>query len=394
VLIELASHNSDIKQLLERGYALAIDEGFLIVRDIPYLDENGTLQDGAIVTKLEYVDKYKVLQQDHQIYFAGSAPHGINGLPIPNLGGGPCALPLQRSDVVVQRSFSNKPMSGAYADFFEKIEQYVTLISGPAVEKFSANPFTFRIDSQAAQQSVFKYCDTLTSRAELADLTQSFREDVVAIIGLGGTGSYVLDFLSKTPVKEIRAFDADHYHVHNAYRSPGRLLQEELGKPKADVYQSRYEGFREGLSIKAWKIGSDSGDALEGVTFAFVCVDKGSSRKEIFDTLIGGKIPFIDVGMGLSRRGVGLSGMLRTTYFDEVSAEKTRARQLAEEVDVPGDEYRTKIQIAELNALNAALAVFKYKKVRGFYADDRRAYHSIFQIDDTRLFIEEEDGGN
>ena len=33
------------------------------------------------------------------------------------------------------------------------------------------------------------------------------------------------------------------------------------------------------------------------------------------------------------------------------------------------DEYRIHIQIAELNALNAALAVIKFKQIRGFYFD-------------------------
>ena len=45
----------------------------------------------------------------------------------------------------------------------------------------------------------------------------------MAVIGLGGTGSYLIDFLVKTPVKEIRAFDPDRFFVHNAFRSPGRL---------------------------------------------------------------------------------------------------------------------------------------------------------------------------
>lgn len=57
----------------------------------------------------------------------------------------------------------------------------------------------------------------------------------MAVIGTGGTGGYVLDFLVKTPVREIRAFDFDLFHVHNAFRSPGRLEESELGKPKVDV---------------------------------------------------------------------------------------------------------------------------------------------------------------
>src|SRR5258708_40318449 len=93
----------------------------------------------------------------------------------------------------------------------------------------SANPYTFRTVEKMSD-SVFKFHDTLTSRAEITDLSTKFANDVVAIIGVGGTGAYVLDFLVKTPVREIRAFDLDVFHVHNAFRSPGRLEETELGK--------------------------------------------------------------------------------------------------------------------------------------------------------------------
>jgi tRNA A37 threonylcarbamoyladenosine dehydratase len=70
------------------------------------------------------------------------------------------------------------------------------------------------------------------------DLSAKFVNDVVAVIGLGGTGAYVLDFLVKTPVREIRAFDLDVFHVHNAFRPPGRLDESELGKPKTCLRRS------------------------------------------------------------------------------------------------------------------------------------------------------------
>ena len=76
-------------------------------------------------------------------------------------------------------------------------------------------------------------------RAEITDLALKFKDDVVAVIGLGGTGAYLLDFLVKTPVREIRAFDRDIFCVHNAFRSPGRLEEAELGLSKAEVYGGR-----------------------------------------------------------------------------------------------------------------------------------------------------------
>lgn len=384
---QLVNHNDDIRRLVEKGYAVAIDGGYLVIRDIPYLADQKQLKWGAVVAKLEFVDKLKVKQDDHQIWFAGLVPHGLDGNPIPNLGGGPTALPLGEAskDVIVQRRFSNKPKaSGKFSDFFEKIESYVAIISGPAMSLHNASPYTFRT-VEKIPDSVFKFHDTLTSRAEITDLSAKFRSDVVAVIGLGGTGAYVLDFLVKTPVREIRAFDPDLFHVHNTFRSPGRLDESELGKPKADVYGGRYLNFRHGLKIGRKFIDSSSGGDFEGVTFAFVCVDKGSARAEIFDLLISRSIPFIDVGMGLDRKRGPVNGMLRATYYSAEHGQGVRDKGLAEMSDQPDDIYRTNIQISEINALNACLAVIRYKQLRGFYLEETPYYHLLLEIGDLKV---------
>jgi len=385
---ELVSRNADLKRLLDKGYAIKFDSGHLVVRDVPYLDKERALRTGAFVTKLEFVDKVQVKQQDHQVFFCGSHPHGADGAPIPNLGGGPTQLTLKDSSLVVERSFSNKPVnSNGFPDFFEKIESYTRIISGPAMTVHgAATPLTFRVDEEVASGSVFKFHDTLTTRAEIGDLAKKFNDDIIAIIGLGGTGSYLLDFMVKTPVKEIRGFDRDPFHVHNAFRSPGRLLDDgELGKAKADVYSQRYANFRDGLRVEAKYIDASCEAELDSVTFAFVCVDKGRSRSAIFDLLLAKRIPFIDVGMGLDRKRGPLGGMVRTTYYSTERGPEMRAKNLAELADAPDDEYRTNIQISELNALNAGLAVLRYKQIRGFYVDDGNLCHVLFGVNDLKL---------
>ena len=389
----LVSHNDDIRRLVEKGYAVAFDSNCMVIRDIPYLDVDRQLQVGAIVTKLVFKDQERVEQQDHQIFFAGSVPYNIDGAPIPNLGGGTTQLALSEAckDVVVQRSFSNKPRAtGRFSDFFEKIESYVGIISGPAMELHDVNPYTFRAVKEVVTDTIFKVHDTLTSRAEITELSAKFKGDVVAVIGLGGTGAYLLDFLVKTPVREIRAFDLDRFHVHNAFRSPGRLDLAEFDKPKAEIYLSRYDNFRHGLSTFPKFIDASCADDLEGVTFAFVCVDKGSSRAGIFELLISKDIPFIDVGMGINRKRGPLNGMLRTTYYPAGQGEMVRGKGLAELKDNPNDEYRNNIQIGELNALNACLAVIKFKKIRGFYLDEISHYHLLFGIGDLTIAGESE----
>lgn len=383
----LLSHNDDLKRLVEKGYAVGFDSNYLVIRDVPYLDNHGQLHVGAIVTKLKFIDKERIEQEDHQIFFAGEIPHNKDGMPIPNLGGGTTNLPLsdECKDVVVQRSFSNKPrVTGRFADFFEKIESYVRIISGPAMAVHNVSPYTYRT-VETVPDSVFKLHDTLTSRAEITDLSAKLAQDVIAIIGLGGTGAYVLDFLVKTPVRELRAFDHDVFHVHNAFRSPGRLDDAELGKSKADVYRIRYENFRKGLRLERQFIDVSSDEALNGVTFVFVCVDKGSSRAGIFDLLIAKGIPFLDVGMGLNRKHGSLCGMLRTTYFSADNAQLVREMQLAPLSDDPEDIYKTNIQIGELNALNACLAVIRFKQLRGFYHEEIPHYHLLFDVGDLKI---------
>jgi len=391
VFQKLVSHNEDIKRLVEKGYAVGFDSNYMIVRDIPYLNAERQERWGAIVTKLVFTDQNSVAQEDHQIFFAGSHPHQTDGTQIANLGGGQTSLALSEAaaDVVVQRSFSNKPRVNGqlvgFNNFFDKIESYVAIISGPARALHGSNPLTFRSVEKVAEDSIFKIQDTMTSRAEITELSAKFKDEVVAIIGLGGTGAYLLDFLVKMQIREIRGFDLDPFHVHNAFRSPGRFEDAEFQKPKAEVYQARYDNLRHGLKLKAKFIDASCADDFEGVTFAFVCVDKGSSRAGIFDLLISKGIPFIDVGMGLNRKRGALSGMMRATYYAPENAIQVKEKGFSELSDRPDDEYRVNIQIGELNALNAALAIIKFKRLKGFYVETAPDFHFLFDLNDCKV---------
>jgi hypothetical protein len=381
---KLVSHNDDIKRLVEKGYAIAFDSNYLVVRDIPYLDKALSLKWGAFVVKLVFTTNDIVKLEDHQVFFAGTPPYNQDGTPVANLNPRSASLSLsdKSSDINVALQLSNKPSNG-FADFFEKIESYATLIGGPAMEKFGVSPLTYRAPPQENEEdSVFLLHDSLTSRAEIGELSRKLQDDVVAVIGLGGTGAYVLDYLVRTPVRELRCFDPDDYHVHNAFRSPGRVDGTELAKKKAEVYRDRYQSFRKGLSFYATHIDQDSAELMERVTFAFVCVDKGSSRAGIFDLLMSLSIPYIDVGMDLRKIEAGLTGLIRTTYYPKDKAKWVRDKGLADLSDSNAGLYRSHIQIGELNALNAAMAVIRFKQLRGFYADEENQYQILMGVMD------------
>jgi hypothetical protein len=54
------------------------------------------------------------------------------------------------------------------------------------------------------------------------------------------------------------------------------------------------------------------------------------------------------------------------------------------------NEYGRNIQIADLNALNAALAVIKWKKLFGFYRDLGDEYFSAYTSDGNSLINEDQ----
>ena len=80
-----------------------------------------------------------------------------------------------------------------------------------------------------------------SSRAGIVEFAKRLEQERIAIVGLGGTGSYVLDLLAKTRIGEIHLFDGDDLLSHNAFRSPGAVSVEELNtRPKkVDYYVNR-----------------------------------------------------------------------------------------------------------------------------------------------------------
>ena len=68
---------------------------------------------------------------------------------------------------------------------------------------------------------MFCYTDTASSRAEIGVVSAKLKGGAVGIVGLGGTGSYILDLVAKTPMAEIHLFDGDKLLQHNAFRAPG-----------------------------------------------------------------------------------------------------------------------------------------------------------------------------
>jgi len=238
---------------------------------------------------------------------------------------------------------------------------------------------------------VFEYYDLNSSRANIIPIADKLKGLKIAIIGVGGTGSYILDFLAKTPVQEIRIFDGDYYYIHNAFRSPGAAPQSVLDEQlkKVVYYQRVYSKMHKHIIAYDYHMNKNSFGELDLMSFVFIAIDKGVIKREIFDYLIARKIPFIDVGMSIDKTkdNSALMGHLRvTTATPEFNIHLERRVTL----DDPEDNlYKSNIQIAEVNALNAALAIIRFKKMFGFYLDLENEHHLDYTLEFSQLLNSE-----
>jgi hypothetical protein len=386
------NHSADLKKLRNEGYDLEIRSGCLLVKDVPYVNSRKEVKRGILVMKLVLAGDETARPDDHVAYFSGDHPCNEDGTEIAKIKHASGARSLA-DGVVIQHSFSAKPKpKDSYEDYYEKVATYVGILSGPAwrIDSMAtAKTFPF-IEPEKDSEEPFNYIDTASSRAEFVAVTRKMALNKIAILGAGGTGSYVLDLVVKTPVREIHIYDGDVFLQHNAFRSPGAPSADDLRakQPKATYFKQLYAKMHRGIVAHAVYVDAGNVSELCGMDFVFICVDKGSARKMIVEKLEEFNVPFIDVGMGIQLNDGSLGGIVRLTTSTQEKRDHFRSRvSLAD--GVGGNEYDRNIQIADLNALNGALAVIKWKKMFGFYRDLKSEHHSQYSIDGNLLVNED-----
>ena len=385
----LIARSPDLKRLQDEGYEIEVRSGFLIVRSVPYVTSGRTVALGTVVTDLALNDDITQKPRDHQVWFAGEQPCHATGAPILALGPQQCRHTLCEG-VVVDFRFSAK---ADYPDYHAKITQYDEILSNPARSlKPDVTARTFRPIEACEEDSVFLYADSATSRAGIVPASMKLAIRKIAIVGLGGTGSYVLDLVAKTPVCEIHLFDGDRFLQHNAFRSPGAASLDDLRQNllKVEYYAALYSRMRRGVVPHPEFISDDTIGHLANFDFVFVCIDRPAVRKLISEFLKADNMPFIDVGMELEliEDQASLVGVCRVTLSTPGKHDHF-ARHVSLEGAVADDLYGTNIQVADMNALNAALAVLKWKKFCGFYQDCYQEHQSVYAINAHQLTRDE-----
>lgn len=380
----LFSRSPDLARLREEGYYVEVVGGLLVMREIPYVGAGGVVKSGVLVSSLTLAGDVTQRPDTHVIYFAGEYPCQADGRPIEQIRHQSGSFDFG-CGVVAQHAFSSKPAEG-YRDYYHKMTTYAAVLSGPAgVRKPGSSARVFR-QPEVEEDSVFHYVETASDRAGIGALAGLLANEKVAIVGLGGTGSYVLDLVAKTPVREIHLYDGDVLLQHNAFRAPGAPTLAELREApsKVEYFASMYGAMRGGIVPHHGFLDAASVTALADVTFAFVCMDAGSAKRAVVERLEAIGASFVDVGMGLELDGGSLGGILRVTASTPQRREHFRSNVSLDEGG-GNDVYASNIQVADLNALNAVLAVIKWKKLRGFYRDLEGEHHMTYTTDGNLL---------
>lgn len=384
---ELISRSVDLRQLQDEGYEVEVRSNHLLIHSVPYLNSRGVVGRGTLVSDLTLAGDVTTTPGNHVAWFVGEHPCQKDGREIPQIKHTSQSTQLAQ-DIVVNHSFSNKPAQG-YANYHQKMTRYIDIVSAPAQSVDpTATARTFKPVAALPEQSVFEYLDTASSRAGILAVSDKLKSSRVAIVGLGGTGSYVLDLVAKTPVREIHLFDADAFLQHNAFRAPSAASLDDLTRRPSKVayFRALYSRMRRGIVAHEEHVSEENVEVLLGFDFVFLCLDNGPAKKLIVDRLSTGAMSFIDVGIGVEMvpESLALWAICRVTTSTPDKRDHFSKR--VSFADNNGDNpYDKNIQVADLNALNAALAVIKWKKVCGFYQDLEKEHNTTYTTSSNLL---------
>ena len=384
----LIARNPDLRRLEDEGYSLRIvDDAYLLVENVPYVTRERDVHEGSLVMELTLSGDRTVRPGNHVAHWTGEFPHCADGSKLVALIHENRRKRTLSESVPPAYQLSAKPDDG-YRDYHHKVTTYVELLSREARQ--------ISLDSTAQQwkvvadhedsDSVFRFADTASARQNTVDVARKLEKERVAIVGVGGTGSYVLDLVAKTWVRAIHLFDDDRFLQHNAFRAPGSFSRNELegGPIKSLFHAERYSRMRTGIVPFASCIDETNVQQLGTFDTVFVCMDGHPIKARILEICVAHDTLLIDVGMGLYRIDDSIAGVIRTTTcYPRHYSHAEHCIDLAGD-DVPG-EYERNAQFAELNALNATLAVIKWKKIRGVYNDLTRELNCEYVIDGNKL---------
>ena len=233
------------------------------MRQVPYVNVERAVRYGTLAVKLALAGDTTTAPGDHTAYFSGTEPCDDEGRPLK-------AIIISRDetqDIGGQRftyQFSQKPLElgqmRQYRDHHEQVSTYVEILSGHACAIDSAVRWLPAVRLPPIEADYpFVYSDTASVRAGISNVNRRLSGQVVGIIGLGGTGSYIADLVAKTYVRELHLWDGDPFLQHNAFRAPGAASIDQLQQLplKCQYFQGIYSTIHAGVIAHPYFMDAD-----------------------------------------------------------------------------------------------------------------------------------------
>ena len=313
--------------------------------------------------------------------------YNADGTPIGNYVGGDGKT---WSNISIKRGAQGRAEPDETAH--DVLHRYAKHIVGAMVAAGYSDPAALAIPDP------FHIPNTFEARADIAPVQDRIRGQRIAIIGLGGTGAYLLDLIAKTPVSEIHLLDSDCVDWHTLKRAPGAPTAEEIelvregSLLKIDYYHSKYAAFRDGIHPHPVRVDSSSMFAEflsdHPIDYAFVCIDQltdGDSARQdvVYQAVTEAGVPFIDSGVSITLEDCAVRGAVSTSAYDAGSeAWKGAIPNARLEGGAPG--YRN-VQLPEVNAAAATFAVMEWRRRTGQYASESPSFYQKFLLEKGRF---------
>ena len=152
------------------------------------------------------------------------------------------------------------------------------------------------------------------------------RQKTVLVVGCGGLGGYLMEYLARIGVGTIRCVDGDVFDETNLNR---QILSsaDNLGKSKVQSAAERLHAVNPDVSvqpIRAFLDSSNAGMFVDGCDIVLDALDNIPSRKILADACAQAKIPYVfgAISGWVAQAGISMPGdrMIHTLYPEGVEA--------------------------------------------------------------------------
>ena len=276
------------------------------------------------------------------------------------------------SSLVLSIKLKGREYENAWEALNNYVKQIYALYLGRSASSGEAAPRPYTFDVLG---------DQLPEAVEWRSLVAQER---VVIIGLGGVGAWIADFIVKADPQEVHGWDYDCIEPKNILRMPGGLDPKAwICRRKADWFQETYSLIHKNVHGHNVKVVPENvHEVIKKASFAFVAVDDANDRMMVCDALAEAHVPFVVAGLSPVRKDKGVEVSLRiVTAHVGVSS----WREAIPQVGQAGQDDYGSLDLPDVYSMAASWAIQAWRKMRGQFWQKQREECLVYSASDQSL---------